>query len=110
MATLTNDITVIEAVLEQCVQRYATPDARMFTVFDRERGHFLVVEEGWNNSKHLYVPFAHIELRDDQIWILQDFTNHGIAHDLIAQGIPSTQIVLGYKAPSLRSFTDMATA
>lgn len=103
MATLATEIDTIQTVLQQCVERYATPDARMFTVFDEQRGHFLVIEEGWLGKKHLYNPFVHVELQGDLIWVQQDFTNHGIANDLVRCGIPKEQIVLGYKPASERN-------
>jgi RimJ/RimL family protein N-acetyltransferase len=110
MASLTNEQDIIEDVLRDCVCRYATPDARMFPVFDRENGHFLVIEEGWIGKTHLYNPFVHIELRQSGIWILQDFTNHGIGNDLVQQGIAQDRIVLAYKAPSQRENVEFALA
>ncbi|MBC7805412.1 MAG: XisI protein [Akkermansiaceae bacterium] len=103
MAPLTNETATIESVLQQCVERYATPDARMFTVFDEQRGHFLVIEEGWLGKEHLYNPFVHVELQGGQIWVQQDYTNHGIANDLAGAGIPKERIVLGYKPISERN-------
>lgn len=102
MAPLTTETAMIESVLQECVKRYATPDARMFTVFDEVRGHFLVIEEGWLDKKHLYNPLVHIESKDGQVWVQQDFTNHGIANDLAGAGIPKERIVLGYKPASER--------
>jgi hypothetical protein len=106
MAALTEEaeveVEVIENVLTECVRRYATDDARMITIFDRERGHFLVVEEGWLGTTRLYNPFVHVERREGRVWVQHDFTNHGIANDLVAAGIPKERIVLAYKAPSLR--------
>jgi hypothetical protein len=102
MAALTDESLLIESVLHECVRRYATDDARMFTVFDRERGHFLIIEEGWLGDKRLYNPFVHVELREGQVWVLQDYTNHGIANDLVGAGIPKDSIVLAYRPPSAR--------
>ena len=102
MATLNPDAATISAVLTDCIRDYATPDARMFPVFDTERGHFLVIEEGWLGKKHLYNPFVHIELQNGAVWVQQDFTNHGIANDLVKAGIPHEQIVLGYRPESER--------
>ena len=89
------EIKIVETVLRECVTRYATSDARMFTVFDQECHHFLVIEEGWLDGKHLYNPFVHIELKGKTIWIQQDYTNHGIANDLVRNGVPKGSIVLG---------------
>jgi hypothetical protein len=108
MATLKAETDIIERVLRDCVQRYATDDARMFTVFDNTGANFLVIEEGWLGAKRLYTTFVHVELREGSVWIQQDFTNHGIANDLVREGIPRECIVLAYKAPALRVETEFA--
>ncbi len=110
MATLNDEINIIECVLKECVRRYATDDARMFPVFDRDGMNFLVIEEGWHGARRIYTPFVHVELRDGCVWIQQDFTNHGIANDLVSAGILQERIVLAYKAPALRAEAEFATA
>jgi hypothetical protein len=110
MVTIKNDMSVVECVLQECVRRYATPDARMFTVFDRDDRHFLVMEEGWNGNKRIHTAFVHIERQEGQILIQQDYTNHGIANDLVAAGIPKENIILAYKPPALRSEVEYAAA
>ena len=110
MDILKAEISIIERVLSECVRRYASDNARMFTVFDREGANFLVIEEGWQGAKRIYTPFVHVELRDGGIWIQQDFTNHGIANDFVREGIPQKNIVLAYKAPALRAETEYVIA
>lgn len=83
MASLTNETDIIERVLEECVRRYATDDARMFTVFDRDGINLLVIEEGWQGTKRIYTPFVHVERREGNLSIQQDLTSHGIANDLV---------------------------
>jgi hypothetical protein len=80
----------------------------MLTIFDRERGHFLVIEEGWIGKQHLYNPFVHIEWQQGKLWVQQDYTNHGISNDLVAAGIPKERIVLGFKHESLRANAEFA--
>ena len=110
MVALKNEQTVVECVLIECVRRYATPDARMFTVFDRDDRHFLVMEEGWNGNKRIHTAFVHIELQNGLVLIQQDYTNHGIANDLVSAGIPRENIVLAYKPPALRTDVEYAVA
>lgn len=110
MDTLNGEMRIIERILKECVRRYATDDARMVTVFDRDGANFLVIEEGWQGTRRIYTPFVHVELRDGCVWIQQDFTNHGIANDLVREGIPQESIVLAYKAPVLRAETEFAAA
>jgi hypothetical protein len=45
-----------------------------------------------------------------QIWIQRDGTEHGIATDLLDAGVPKEHIVLGFKPPEVRKYTDFAVA
>ncbi|MHC5829213.1 MAG: element excision factor XisI family protein [Nostoc sp.] len=49
-------------------------------------------------------------MKDDKVWIQNDNTEVGIANELVDRGIPKKDIVLGYKAPYLRGFTDYAVS
>ena len=51
---------------------------------------------------------AYLEIRDGKIWILTDNTEEGIGSELVAMGVPKTQIVLGFYSPALREEGDFA--
>jgi hypothetical protein len=52
----------------------------------------------------------HIDIIDDKIWIQQDGTEEGIALELLDAGIPYERIVLGFRHPDIRPYTDFAVA
>ncbi|MGK7944818.1 MAG: element excision factor XisI family protein, partial [Microcystaceae cyanobacterium] len=43
-------------------------------------------------------------------YIEEDWTEEGIANDLLREGIPKTDIVLAFHDPETRKFTDFAIA
>jgi len=45
---------------------------------------------------------------DGKIWIQHDGTEHGVARELEALGVPRQAIVLGFDAPVKRPLTDYA--
>ncbi|MFM6201853.1 MAG: element excision factor XisI family protein, partial [Dolichospermum sp.] len=45
-----------------------------------------------------------------KIWIQYDDTEEGIANDLIAAGVPKEDIVLGFRHPRIRPFTNFAVS
>lgn len=53
---------------------------------------------------------VHIDLIDGKIWIQRDGTEEGIAADLERAGIPIEHIVLGFRPPELRQYTDYGVA
>ncbi|MGK7926680.1 MAG: XisI protein [Spirulina sp.] len=77
-------------------------------VFDRIRDSYLLLYLGWHGEERIYGVSIHIEIIDEKIWIQQDFTEEGIANELVESGVPKTDIVLGYRAPVVRQFTEFA--
>ena len=58
---------------------------------------------------YVYGTIIHVDIRDGKIWIQRDFTEEGVASELVDLGVPKTDIVLGFKPPSMRQFTDFAS-
>ena len=57
---------------------------------------------------YVYGRIIHVDIRDRKIWIQRDFTEEGVASELVNLGVPKTDIVLGFKPPYMRQFTDFA--
>ncbi len=79
-------------------------------VFDEGADVYLVVVEGWQDVRRLHGCLVHVEIKGDKIWVQQDGTEDGVAADLLAAGIPKDCIVLGFKSPQSRAFTQFAVA
>ncbi len=80
------------------------------TVFDEAADIYLIVMEGWQDVRRLHGCLVHVEIKDGKVWIQQDGTEHGVATDLLAAGIPKDRIVLGFKSPQSRVHTGFAIA
>ena len=50
----------------------------------------------------------HLEIINGKIWIQRDGTEDGIATDLLAAGVPKSDIVLAFHPPEIRQHTDFA--
>ena len=57
-----------------------------------------------------YPRLIHLDIIDGKIWIQRDGTEHGIATDLLEAGVPKEHIVLGFKSPEMRQYTEFAVA
>ena len=79
-------------------------------VLDQTRDRYLLVETGWQNGYRIYGTLLHIDIIDQKIWIQHDGTEDGIADELVAAGIPQKQIILAFKSPEIRPYTDFAIA
>ena len=88
------DFELIEHILQEWLE-YGYQNTGM-TLFDREGGHFMLLEVGWNNQQRLHRVIAHVDVIEGKFWIQADHTPSGIGYDLEQAGIPKSRIVLGF--------------
>jgi hypothetical protein len=111
MATLDTYRDIIERVLADYASvPYAHGDIQTETVFDRANDHYLLVNVGWERDRRIHGSLVHIDIINSKVWIQRDGTEHGIAHDLVDAGIPKSEIVLGFRPPEVRPYTEFAVA
>ncbi len=96
---------------------YAFGDIHNEIIFDQAADRYLVMSVGWEPVaagrkaiKRVHGCLIHIDIIDEKIWVQRDGTEHGIATELVAAGIPQQQIVLGFRAPYVRPYTEFAVA
>ena len=100
---------IIERVLQEYAAFFAAEDGvEQQLIFDRQQGHYLLVESGWQQRRRIYGTFIHLDLIDDKVWIQHDGTEDGVAYELEAAGIPKQQIVLAFKSLERRQLTEYA--
>jgi len=49
-------------------------------------------------------------LSDGKVWVQRDETEDGVTRELVAAGIPSSEIVLGFHPADVRPYTGYAVA
>lgn len=89
---------------------YSFGDLRHETVYDDAQGRYIVLSSGWENGKPVQDIVIRIDLIGDKVWLQCDNTDAVIADELIAAGIPSSDIVLGFHEPAIRPYTGFAVA
>lgn len=77
-------------------------------VFDLERDRYLLLYVGWRDEERIHGCPIHIDIKDGKIWIQRDFTEEGLASQLLELGVPRTDIILGFRALYVRQFTGFA--
>lgn len=102
---------VVRGVLQEYTRvQYAYGDIHNEAVFDLDNDRYLVVSTGWQGPKRIHGCLIHIDIKDGKVWIQRDGTEHGIARDLEAGGVPKEDIVLAFHPPSVRPHTGYAVA
>ena len=91
---------------------YHSKDAQYETqlILDSERNHYLLISWCWQNEKRDYGCPIHVDIKDNKIWIQQDFTEQGIARQLLDLGVPKSDIVLAFRSPYVRQFSDFSVS
>ncbi len=101
---------IIEKILSEYAKlSYAYGDVQRQTVFDRAGDHYLLVIEGWDDGR-VHGCIIHLDIINGKVWIQRDGTEDGVAGELEQAGIPKDHIVLGFKRPEIRKYTEYAVA
>lgn len=81
---------------------------RSHLLIDREHQHHQLLTIGWHRDNYIYTIAFHFSIQEGKVWIQQNNTESLIADELVAKGIPKTDIVLGFQPPQYRQYTDFA--
>jgi hypothetical protein len=104
---------IIHHLLEEYERLYQSqPESEVETavIGDDTRGHYLLMRVGWRGETRVRRSLFYLRLKDGKIWIEEDWTQEGIATDLVAAGVPHQDIVLAFNPPALRHLTEFAAA
>ncbi|WP_427161846.1 XisI protein [Aliinostoc sp. HNIBRCY26] len=78
--------------------------------FDEQRDQYIWSQIGWHDDKKITAITVYIRIKNDKIYIEEDWTEEGIATELIRLGVPASDIVLAFQPPEVRQYTDFAIA
>ena len=90
--------------------RSPQPNVEVMIAFDETHDQYLWFQMSWEGKRRVREVLAHLRIQNGKIWIEEDWTEDGIAADLIRSGVPRSDIVLGFHPPEKRSLTECAIA
>ena len=102
---------IIRAVMSEYAAFLIAPPIPKYKValaLDDEHGQYMLRRVGWSASERYQYTDLHLMLDNGKIWIEEDMTEDGITQELVAQGVPRDDIVLGFQPPYLRLQTNCA--
>ena len=100
---------VLSAYVELCDQQ-SRNGIENILIIDEKQNDFLWLTIGWSGNKRLNGITFYARIHNDKIWIEEDWTEIGIANDLVREGVPKEEIVLAFYSPTTRPHTDFAAA
>ncbi len=113
MDKLTEYPKLIKRILTEYVElsnRNSNLDIETFLVVDEEKSHYIWMNLGWQNKERVSGMTVYVRIQRDKFWIEEDWTENGIATDLIREGVPKEDIVLAFHEPKMRQYTEFAVA
>lgn len=113
MDKLTEYPKVIEGILAEYIDLCnlrPNQNIETFLIVDQPKGHYIWMNLGWQNGERIVGITVYVRLQDGKFWIEEDWTENGIATDLVDAGVPKEDIVLAFHEPKMRQYTDFAAA
>lgn len=111
MDKLTEYPKLIKRILTEYVELCKlnpNPGIETFLIVDESKAHYIWMNLGWQNGDRISAMTVYVRIRDDKFWIEEDWTEDGIATDLVRAGVPKEDIVLAFHEPKMRQYTDFA--
>lgn len=99
--------SIIHRLLEEYrefYQRNTRTDVDTEIVADDIHGQYMVMRVGWRGETRVRRPLFYLRLKENKIWIEEDWTKDGIVSELMAEGVCRDEIVLAFQTPNLPSF------
>lgn len=76
-------------------------------IFDEMRDRHMLFKNGWWQDERIRSAIVYVRLHDGKIWIEEDWTEDGIATELLKARVPEEDIVLAFHHPDLRPLTEL---
>lgn len=102
---------IIKQILTEYIQlcnRYQNQDIETFLIIDEPKGHYIWMNLGWQKGDRINDMTVYVRLLNGKFWIEEDWTENGIATDLVRAGVDKEDIVLAFHEPKMRQYTDYA--
>jgi hypothetical protein len=100
---------IIQELLAEQAHPYShSDDVETEIICDMERDHYQLSYIGWEDQKRIFNLILHFDIKDGKIWIQHNGTETAIAQVLKDQGVPASDIVLGFHSPFKRQFSGYA--
>ena len=86
------------------------PEAKGHLIIDKENHEYVLLWLVWSGSSYNPGLMYHVEIKEGKVWIHEDRTDSNLAEILMKEGIPKSDIVLGFVAPYARGLSGFAAA
>ena len=113
MDKLTEYPKLIKSILREYIElsnRHSDSGIETFSIIDEVKANYIWMNLGWQGNERVIGMTVYVRIIDGKFWIEEDWTEDGIANDLVNAGVPKEDIVLAFHEPKMRQYTDFAVA
>ena len=99
-----------EILTKRAAVPYLEKGIRDRLLFDEKNDCYALISEGWRKTERIHHVIIDLEIINEKIWIQADNTDIAVARELEQYGVPRSDIVLGFRSPETRIYTEYAAA
>lgn len=113
MDTVTNYREKLKEVFarhEELDNRFPNTEVKSYFLIDEARDTYALLRFGWTKKGRVRAVTIFARIDEGKIWIEEDWTEDGIATELLELGVPKEDIVLAFHPPEMRQYTEFAAA
>ena len=99
---------IVNLLQEQAHPYSFSDDVDTEIICDLEHDHHQLTYIGWDQEERIFSLILHLDIKDGKIWIQHNGTELSIAKILTEQGVPASDIVIGFHSPFKRQFSGYA--
>ncbi|MCU0326765.1 MAG: XisI protein [Spirosomaceae bacterium] len=91
-----------QQILTEFLEEYAkikyanVPNLEQQIIIDKDRNHFQLVSIGWLKDQFVHDTVFHFDIKDDKVWIQQNWTDIKLSKELITRGVNPEDIIIGF--------------
>lgn len=86
------------------------PETDLEVIADETHNQYQLMRVGWHRESRIRKQIFYVRIKNGKFWIEEDWTQEGIANELVRLGVPREEIVLAFNPPEMRPYTEFAAA
>lgn len=104
--------TIILKILNHQVVEITGSDVKDYVIVDKDARHYQLLRMGWDTPDvYINKVIIHFQIAENgKIWLLKNNTEALLTDELLKEGVPHDDIVLGFHPERYRAYTDFAVA
>lgn len=104
------EAAILSILQEYTKLKYANVKGGNELIADTENHRYLVLTIGWEGDHFVHDVPMHFDIINGKIWIQQNMTEWEVGEMLEEQGVPKSDIVIGFLPPDMRAHSKYAVA